>query len=56
MGRREEALKQYEEAREIQVALAKAHPDVPHYRAELAATHFKLGNLLRTLRKRKEAL
>jgi len=43
-------------ARKLFAELAKTHRDVVQYRNDLAGTHFWLGNLLRTLSRRKEAL
>jgi len=46
LGRREDARREYEEARKLQTALAEAHPAVPLYRSRLANTRNNLGGLL----------
>jgi tetratricopeptide (TPR) repeat protein len=55
LGRREEALPEYEQAVALQEKLAADFPAVPDYRRELAQSHTNLGLLLADLGKRAEA-
>ncbi len=55
LGKRDVALKEYEQATVLYKKLAKALPAVPDYQRGLATTHNNLGNLLRDLGKRDEA-
>jgi serine/threonine-protein kinase len=56
IDRKAEALKSYEKARDIWLALSEAHPEVPHYRFMLAFTWNHLGSLQVQTGKPKEAL
>ncbi len=56
IGREADALKSYERARDIQVRLCQAHPEVARFQAYLAATWNNLGNLQRETGKPQEAL
>jgi tetratricopeptide (TPR) repeat protein len=49
LGRRDEARREYEAARDLQRKLADAYPAVPAYQQGLARTHNNLGSLLRDL-------
>jgi tetratricopeptide (TPR) repeat protein len=51
-----EALKQYEQARDLLLKLVKVHPVLPLYQNTLARTHTNLGVLLSDLGKPKEAM
>jgi serine/threonine-protein kinase len=56
IGSKEEALAWYERARAVLLALVKAHPRVPRYRAALATIWDKLGNFQAETGKPAEAL
>jgi serine/threonine protein kinase len=55
LDRRDEALTEYETARELRKKLAAAFPAVPGYQQELATTHNNLGLLLADLGQRDAA-
>jgi tetratricopeptide (TPR) repeat protein len=55
-GQTATAQENYEQARQIYLRLARAHPDEPHYRSGLAGNCCNLANLLRDVGKSKEAL
>ena len=50
------ALTHYQQARDLRIQLAKAHPEVVDYRQYLSRTHTNLGNLLTEMGNRDEAL
>ncbi len=54
LGRREEARKEYEQARDLLMKLA-ASPGLPEYQRDLARSQYNLGNQLAWLGKREEA-
>ena len=56
LGQGREALLAYQQARDIFVALTKAHPEVSRYQDDLASTYSKLANCLAEIGKRDEAL
>ena len=55
-GQTSEALAAYEQARQIEEALATAYPDVARYRAALAQTYNTIGYLLSTTKATTQAL
>jgi eukaryotic-like serine/threonine-protein kinase len=55
-GRNAEALRAYEQARDLMAQLVKAHPKESEYQDVLASAHNNLGALLKTQGKGKEAL
>jgi serine/threonine protein kinase len=56
LGRRDDALVEYEKAREIRQELAKGFPAVPEYQSDLAETHYNVAIVLRAKGRREEAL
>jgi tetratricopeptide (TPR) repeat protein len=46
LGKGDEALREYRQARDLRTSLVKDHPDLPAYRQELARTYDNLGRLL----------
>src|SRR5262249_4427061 len=55
-GKRQEALKAYEQARDIAAKLVKDHPEVPVFRNDLAGTLYNTAILRRQMKQAKEAL
>ena len=49
LGKREEALKEYGNARAIQVELAETHPEFAEFKADLGGTYINLARLLREM-------
>src|SRR5207248_1590604 len=47
LGRRDEARKEYETARDLQKKLADAFPAVPAYQVDLGGSYCNFGNLVR---------